>query len=100
MCLRGPHPCAPAKNGYVMRVRFYRMNRSEDDPAELLHEENQRTEPWGGSEHGSPCDKCDEEGSTDYLCWSCLLTSPSPTCPHAKGRFAGTTYAPCAAAPG
>lgn len=69
-----------------MLVRCYRMNRSEDDPAELLHEDNQRTEPWGGSEHGSACDKCGEEGSTDYCCWSCLLTRPSPTCPACEGK--------------
>jgi hypothetical protein len=62
------------------------MNRSGDDPAELLHEENQHTEPWGGSEHGSPCDKCGEQGSTGHRCWSCLLTSPSSACPACAGK--------------
>jgi hypothetical protein len=62
------------------------MNRAEDDPETLLREEGQRTEPWGGSEHGSPCDKCAQRGSTDYVCWSCLLTSPSPDCTACGGK--------------
>jgi hypothetical protein len=62
------------------------MNRVRDEPPQLLVPENQRTEPWGGSEHGSPCDKCERRGSTDHRCWSCLLTSPSPECPACAGR--------------
>ncbi len=62
------------------------MNRAQDDPAELLARENQRTEPWGGSEHGSPCDKCSSQGSTDHRCWSCLLTSPAADCPACAGK--------------
>ena len=68
-------------------MRCYRMNRAQEDPAELLAQENQCTEPWGGSEHGSPCDKCEQLGSTDHRCWSCLLTSPSADCPACAGAL-------------
>ena len=69
-----------------MAVLCYRMNRAGDDPAVMLREEGQRTEPWGGSEHGAACEKCQQTGETEYRCWSCLLTRPSPTCPACAGR--------------
>ena len=52
----------------------------------MLDDENQWTEPWGGSEHGTPCEKCRRLGVTEHRCWSCLLTSATPECPACAGR--------------
>lgn len=67
-------------------MHCYRMNPAGEDPAAMLDEQRWWTEPWGGSEHGSPCEKCDQTGVTEYLCWSCLLTIPAPECPACAGR--------------
>ena len=58
----------------------------------MLDEEQQWTEPWGGSEDGRPCDKCARTGVAEHRCWSCLLTNPTPDCPACAGRvrFADT----------
>ena len=63
------------------------MNPAGEDPAAILEADAQWTEPWGTSEHGSPCEKCAQTGMTEYRCWSCLLTNPSPDCPACAGRI-------------
>jgi hypothetical protein len=62
------------------------MNPSSADPADLLSEEEQWTAPWGGSDDGAECDKCQGAGRTGCECWSCLLTGPTPDCPVCAGR--------------
>jgi hypothetical protein len=62
------------------------MNPDSADPADLLRGEGQWTEPWGGSDDGAECDKCQGEGRTGHECWSCLLTGPKPDCPACEGR--------------
>jgi hypothetical protein len=52
----------------------------------MLSTENQWTHPWGGSEHGTPCEKCRRSGTTEHRCWSCLLTNATPACPACAGR--------------
>jgi len=52
----------------------------------LLVEAGQWTEPWGSSDHGATCDKCDGAGATTYECWSCLLTGRRDACPVCSGR--------------
>ena len=55
-------------------MRCFRIDPSSEDPVRLLSGDGQWTEPWGGSEDGQPCDKCEGQGQTDYTCWSCVLT--------------------------
>ena len=62
------------------------MNQSSEDPAAILDEHNQWTEPWGASEDGSRCEKCHQTGVAKHRCWSCLLTEPTPDCPACGGR--------------
>jgi hypothetical protein len=62
------------------------MNSSGEDPAAMLDDKNQWTEPWGGSEHGTPCEKCQQSGVTEHRCWSCLLASRTPECPACAGK--------------
>lgn len=62
------------------------MNPDSDDPSRLLTDEGQWTEPWGSSEDGAPCDKCDDSRRTQHLCWSCLLSGARPSCPVCSGR--------------
>ena len=62
------------------------MQSESDDPARLLTEAGQWTEPWGGSEDGQPCDKCDGAGHTHHTCWSCVLTGARDDCPLCGGR--------------
>ena len=52
----------------------------------MLDAENQWTHPWGGSEHGMPCEKCGRSGTTEHRCWSCILTEATPECPACAGR--------------
>ena len=61
------------------------MNPSEEDPSRLLTDDGQWTEPWGGSEHGSPCDKCRGAGQTKHECWSCVLAGARDSCPVCSG---------------
>jgi|GEM_PF-4621198 len=61
------------------------MNPTSEDPSRLLTDEGQWTEPWGGSEDGSPCDKCDGSGETEHECWSCLLAGRREDCPVCAG---------------
>ena len=67
-------------------MRCYRIEPGSNDPARCLTEEAQWTEPWGGSNDGEPCDKCEGSGSTGYECWSCLLTGARPDCPVCAGQ--------------
>ena len=67
-------------------VRCYRLQPASEDPRQLLNEEAQRTEPWGGSEDGERCDKCKGVGRTSYECWSCLLAGTDASCPACHGR--------------
>ena len=60
----------------------------------MLDADNQWTEPWGGSEHGKPCEKCGQTGATEYRCWSCLLTSATPDCPACAGRVCWSDTCP------
>lgn len=52
----------------------------------MLDEENQWAKPWGGSDDGTPCQKCRQSGLADHRCWSCMLTSATPECPACTGR--------------
>jgi DnaJ-class molecular chaperone len=61
------------------------MNPTSEDPAGLLSDERQWTEPWGSSEDGASCDKCDGTGRTGHECWSCLLTGARENCPVCSG---------------
>jgi hypothetical protein len=62
------------------------MNPSSQEPTRLLSEDGQWTEPWGSSEHGARCDKCDGSGETQFECWSCVLTGARDSCPVCLGR--------------
>ncbi len=62
------------------------MNPAADDPSLVLRDEGQWTEPWGSSEHGEGCDKCQGLGRTGYECWSCLLTGARDDCPVCRGK--------------
>jgi hypothetical protein len=62
------------------------MNPSDDEPADLLKDEAQWTQPWGGSEDGEPCDKCEGAGHAPHECWSCLLTGADSSCPVCAGK--------------
>lgn len=62
------------------------MHQAERDPQQLLNEERQWTAPWGGSEDGARCDKCQGIGRTGFECWSCLLTGTNSACPACHGR--------------
>jgi DnaJ-class molecular chaperone len=62
------------------------MQSPDEDPRALLNEEHQWCAPWGGSEDGKRCDKCQGNGRTGYECWSCLLTGRNPSCPACRGR--------------
>src|SRR5947209_9072386 len=68
-----------------MALLCYRMNSAGEDPAGLLTEDGQWTEPWGDSEDGSRCDKCGGEGETGHECWSCLLAGARSDCPVCTG---------------
>jgi hypothetical protein len=68
-------------------VRAYRIEPTEVDPQRLLREDAQWTEPWGGSEDGSRCDKCRGSGRTGFECWSCLLTGRTSSCPACRGKM-------------
>ncbi len=61
------------------------MNTASEDPAGLLSDGGQWTEPWGSSEDGARCDKCHGTGRTQYQCWSCLLTGERQKCPVCSG---------------
>jgi hypothetical protein len=69
-----------------MAVRWYRMNPARDDPQRLLQSEAQWTQPWGASEDGTHCDKCDGAGRVEHCCWSCRLTRVEPSCPVCGGK--------------
>lgn len=62
------------------------MHPAGEDPRALLDEGSQWTEPWGDSEHGTPCEKCGQTGIAEHNCWSCLLTEAAPQCPVCAGR--------------
>ena len=62
------------------------MNPTSEEPGRLLREEGQWTEPWGSSEDGTSCEKCDGTGMTRHDCWSCLLTGGRASCPVCSGR--------------
>jgi hypothetical protein len=62
------------------------MHPAGEDPQSLLEEAGQWTAPWGDSEDGAPCEKCEQAGVTEYCCWSCLLTGAAPECPVCAGR--------------
>jgi hypothetical protein len=66
-------------------LRFFRLYDSNDDPAELLRPENQRSTPWGSADRG-PCDKCGGSGQTRYACRSCLEGAQLGECPACRGR--------------
>ena len=75
-------------------MRCYRMQPASSDRDEPLRPEGQWTEPWGDSEDGSPCDKCDGELRVAYTCWSCELTEPDPDCPVCAGAVRWTDTCP------
>jgi hypothetical protein len=62
------------------------MSDHGEDPDRLLTEAEQWTEPWGGSEDGSRCDKCDASGRVMHECWSCSLAGAEESCPGCAGR--------------
>jgi hypothetical protein len=70
------------------------MQPASDDRASLLTDEGQWTEPWGSSEDGAPCDKCDGELRVRCTCWSCALTEPDPGCPVCGGAVRWTDTCP------
>lgn len=61
------------------------MNPSSADPLDLLQEDSQWTAPWGGSDDGAECDKCQGQGATTHECWSCRLTGADRSCPVCDG---------------
>lgn len=67
-------------------MRCFRMNPSAEDPARLLSDEGQWTEPWGSSADGASCDRCDGAGRVSHECWSCRLTGARGSCPVCSGR--------------
>ncbi|MGE5617377.1 MAG: hypothetical protein ACM3UX_00420 [Candidatus Woesearchaeota archaeon] len=67
-------------------MRCYRLQPPAEDPQRLLDPGLQFTQPWGGSDNGERCDKCQGSGRTGYECWSCLLTGTNPACPACHGR--------------
>lgn len=70
----------------MSRMRCYRVSSSSEDPARLLTDAGQWTEPWGeGSNEGEPCDKCGGDGETMHECCSCLLSGASDACPVCAG---------------
>jgi hypothetical protein len=75
----------------MRKFRCFRMNSSSEEPGSLLIDERQWTEPWGGSDDGERCDKCEGTGRTGYECWSCILTGADQCCPVCAGavRFEG-----------
>lgn len=66
-------------------MRFYRMSSTSEDPQRLLTPLGQWTEPWGASEHGEPCEKCERTGRVAHECWSCLLSGADADCPACAG---------------
>ena len=76
------------------------MNPASEDPSGLLSEEGQWTEPWGSSEDGASCDKCDGRGRTEYECWSCLLTGARKECPVCSGAVRWEDECPVCAGSG
>ncbi len=66
-------------------MRCFRMNPPSEDPQRLLTEAGQWTEPWGSSDDGAPCDKCDGSRRVPHECWSCELAGPSDACPVCGG---------------
>lgn len=72
-------------------MRCYRRQSPDEDPQALLDEDRQWCAPWGGSEDGAMCDKCQGSGRKGFECWSCLLTGRNPSCPVCRGqvRFEG-----------
>lgn len=65
---------------------YFHCHPDGEDPAVLLDPANQVSEPWGDSEEGRPCDKCDGNGATLYECFSCMEAGPEPGCPACQGR--------------
>jgi RecJ-like exonuclease len=62
------------------------MNPASAEPGRLLTDEGQWTEPWGSSEDGTRCDKCEGAGTTVHECWSCRLTGARASCPVCSGK--------------
>src|SRR5437588_12657766 len=67
-------------------MRCYRLQPAAEDPQRLLDPDCQWTEPWGGSEDGARCDKCQGSGRSGFECWSCRLTGTDSSCPACHGR--------------
>lgn len=61
------------------------MNPTSEEPSALLTEEGQWTEPWGSSDDGALCDKCEGRGKTLHECWSCKLAGARRSCPVCRG---------------
>jgi hypothetical protein len=70
------------------------MNPTGEQPSAMLNRENQWTQPWGGSEDGTTCEKCQRSGVTEYRCWSCLLTTRTPECPACAGKVRWSDVCP------
>jgi hypothetical protein len=66
------------------RRTWVRLHPRDDDPERLLHSDQQRSEPWGGTIHGR-CAKCGGEGRTLHECESCR-DRIDPSCPACGGR--------------
>jgi DnaJ-class molecular chaperone len=73
---------------------FFRVHPGDRDPQSLLDPAEHRCEPWGGSDDGSPCDKCGGSGETGFRCESCLATEADPDCPACGGRVEWTDRCP------
>ena len=67
-------------------MRCWRVNDSDEDPERLLRAEGQWTEPWGDSEDGTRCSKCEGKRRATYECWSCLLGEADSACPVCSGK--------------
>ena len=52
----------------------------------MLTEEGRWTEPWGDSEDGSRCSKCEGGKEVEHECWSCMLAGERPDCPVCEGK--------------
>lgn len=63
------------------------MHPAGEDPARLLTEAGQWTEPWGSAEDGNQCEKCNGSGRVRHECWSCLLIGPRSCCPVCAGEL-------------
>jgi hypothetical protein len=66
---------------------YFRIDRGDRDPEELLDPAKQTSEPWGGTIYGR-CDKCGGSGETLHECEACKAKErPDSSCPACHGEL-------------